>query len=372
MTTVAVTKCNSYSEAEVNNALCKVCDISGFPDVKGKKVLLKPNILSDAQPSDSITTNPMVVRQAIRYCRDKGASEIYVGDSPGMQNSGFKPVKSGIYAVCVEEGARWVDFTQKPVVKTLETVGTKVPVASIVDEADVIIGLCKMKNHQLMYVTGAVKNFFGVIPTINKSQCHLKFQSREAFARMLVNLHETVKPDFSIMDAVISMEGPGPANGTPRKTCLLLASENDYALDQAQAIIMGYDPTQLPLLSEASNQHLIPQEVEYPDLDPRDLIIKDFVRIPYRKKTQFFSKLILPFFGRWIEGKKQQKEQKPVFDKEKCIHCLKCVNICPGSALTFNKENKCIVPDYKKCIRCYCCHEMCPVAAIEIKGRNND
>ena len=372
MTTVAITTCNTYSEDEVRKALYSICDNAAFPDVRDKNVLLKPNILSDSQPSDSITTNPQVVRQAIRYCKEKGAAEIYVGDSPGMQGSGFKPVKSGIYAVCVEEGVNWVDFTQKPVIKNLENVGTKVPVAAIVDEVDVIIGLCKMKNHQLMYVTGSVKNYFGVIPTLSKSQCHLKFQSREAFARMLINLHETIKPDFSIMDAVVSMEGPGPANGTPRNTGLLLASENDYALDQAQAIIMGYDPMQLPLLSEADKQHLVPQEVKYPLLKPIDLVIPDFVRIPYRKKTQFFSKLIMPFFGRWLEKRKLQKEQKPVFDKEKCIHCLKCVNICPGSALTFDKENKCVVPDYKKCIRCYCCHEMCPVAAIEVKGRKND
>ena len=369
MTSVSITKCDSYSAEEVRNAVYKVCDTSLFPDVKGKIVLLKPNILSDSEPSDGITTNPQVLRQVIRYCKEKGASEIHVGDSPGMQGSNFKPVKSGIYAVCIEEGAIWTDFTKNPVVKTLEAVDTKLPIAAITDEADVIIGICKMKNHQLMYVTGAVKNFFGTVPNLNKSQCHLKFQSRESFAKMLVALHETVKPDFSIMDAVVGMEGPGPANGTPRKIGLILGSDNDFALDQAQAIIMGYDPGSIPVLAEAKKQHLIPEEIKYPVLEPQDLIIQDFVRIPYRNKTQFFSKLILPFFTRWLEKKKQKKEQKPEFDKEKCIHCLKCVNICPGHALTFDKENKCIVPDYSKCIRCYCCHEMCPVAAIEVKGR---
>lgn len=372
MTTVAITKCNSYSGEEVRKALHQVCDNAAFPDVSGKKVLLKPNILSDAEPSASITTNPEIVRQAIRYCREKGAAEIYVGDSPGMQSSGFRPVKCGINAVCEEENVIWVDFTKKPVVKTLESINTKLTIAAVTDEVDVIIGLCKMKTHQLMYATGAVKNFFGTVPNLNKSQQHLKFQSREEFAKLIVALHETVKPDFSIMDAVVSMEGSGPANGTPRKTGLLLASENDYALDLAQATIMGYESQQIPILAQAYKQHLVPQEIIYPVLNPYDLVISDFIRIPYRKKTQFFSKLILPFFAKLFKGNKQQLEQKPVFNKEKCIHCLKCVNICPGSALTFDKENKCVVPDYKKCIRCYCCHEMCPVAAIEVKGRNND
>lgn len=366
MTSVSIVNCNSYSEEDVKGAVYKVCDTALFPDVKGKKVLLKPNILSDAAPSESITTNPQVVKQVIRYCKEKGATEIYVGDSPGMQGPNFKPIKCGIYAVCEEEGAIWTDFTKDPVVKSLETVKTKIPVAAITDKVDVIIGISKMKNHQLMYVTGAVKNFFGTVPNLNKSQQHLKYQSRENFAKMIVNLHETIKPDFSIMDGVVAMEGPGPANGSPRKVGLILGSENDYALDQAQAIIMGYDADSIPILSEAKKQKLVPKEINYPILKAEELIIKDFVRIPYRKKTQFFSKLILPFFTRFMN---KNKSAKPEFDKEKCIHCLKCVNICPGHALTFDKEKKCIVPDYSKCIRCYCCHEMCPVAAIEVKGR---
>ena len=369
MTNVAITKCNSYSPEEIYKAVKQICGESNFPDIAGKKVLLKPNILSDSEPSNSITTNPEVVRQVIKLCKEKGATEIYVGDSPGMQNPGFKPVKCGIYGVCEEEGATWVDFTKNPVTKTLKNPDTKIPVAAITQEVDVIIGLCKMKTHQLMYTTGAVKNFFGTVPNLNKSQQHLKYQSREEFAKLIVALHETVKPAFSIMDAVVAMEGSGPANGTPRKVGLLIASDNDYAIDVVQATLMDYDPKRIPILAEAYNQNLVPQEVKYPILDPKDLVMADYDRIPYRKKTKFFAKLILPFITRFFGGNRQKKEQRPEFIKEKCIHCLRCVNICPGSALTFDKEQKCIVPDYNKCIRCYCCHEMCPVAAIEVKGK---
>ena len=366
---VSILKCQSYDSDAVKNSIRAICENADFPDVKGKTVLLKPNILSDADPSECITTNPEILRQTIRYCKEKGATQIYVGDSPGMQGSDFKPVKCGIWDICEQEGAIWTDFTKEPVQKNIPFANIKLPVANIVDKADVVIGLCKMKNHQLMYVTGAVKNFFGTVPGLNKSKCHMLFQSRENFAKLVAGIHETVKPDFSIMDAVIGMEGPGPANGKPRAVGLLLASNNDFALDCAQAIIMGYKIEDIPILAQGKALHLIPDEIVYTDLNAQDLIIKDFDRIPYRKKTKFFSKLIVPFFTRGHEKKMIKKEPVPQFNAEKCIHCLKCVNICPGHALSYSKEDKCIVPDYSNCIRCYCCHEMCPADAIVVNKR---
>ena len=367
--TVAISKCNSYAESDIRKSLLEVIDATRFPDVSGKKVLLKPNILSDAAPSDCITTNPQVIRQMIRICFEKGATEIHVGDSPGMQGNDFKPVKSEIWQICQDEGAIWEDFTANPVTKDIKNVNIKLPVAAVFDKVDVIIGLCKMKNHQLMYKTGAVKNFFGSVPSIHKSQCHLKFQSRENFAKLIVGLHETVKPDYSVMDAVIGMEGPGPANGSPRVIGLLIGSDNDFATDYTEALIMGYNPEDIPIVAEAKQQKLFSPQINYPLAKPEEVTVKDFVKIPYRKRTQFFKKLVLPFITRKHEQKKRHKEPVPCFSAEKCIHCLRCVNICPAKALTFDKEQKLIKADYTKCIRCYCCHEMCPADAIEVKRK---
>ncbi len=364
---VSIVKCPSYSPDVLEAAFMQVCKSAGFPDVKGKIVLLKPNVLSDSPVSAAITTNPELVRLAIRYCRENRAKEIWVGDSPGMQGQNFKPEKCGILDICNEEGAVWVDFTKDPDQVEISGTGNTLHMANVVAKADVIIGLCKMKTHQLMYVTGSVKNFFGTIPGLHKSQCHMHFPSCDSFAKLLVGIHETVKPDFSIMDGIVSMEGAGPANGTPRNTGLLLGSANDYALDRAQAVIMGYDPALIPVLKEAGNQNLMPSEILYPDLDASNCVIKDYVRIPYRKKTGFIRNLILPVMARTIGGFFKGKDHGPEFMKDRCIHCLKCVKICPAHAIFFSEEEQRIVADYSKCIRCYCCHEMCPADAIKVK-----
>ncbi len=369
MAYVGIDRCTSYSIDEIQSCINRICSISGMPDVQGRKVLVKPNILSDAKPEDCITTNPEVVRAVIRLLKEKGASEILVGDSPGLHNPGFMGRNCGIHAVCEEEGATWVNFLENPVNKRIYGTKAELPMASVVDQVDLVFSVCKFKTHSLMYATGAVKNLFGTIPNINKALCHAKYPSRYSFAKLIVGIHQTIRPAFCIMDAVIGMEGAGPANGSAKAVNLLLASDNCFAMDIAEAMIMGYDLDDIPILSEARKQHLIPEVIEYPCLDPKDLVIGDFQRVQVTKRTRFVRTLILPFLTRGAQKRRQRKEPAPHFDDQRCIRCSRCVNICPPKALEMKVEQdgtKHVICDYSKCIRCYCCHEMCPVDAIKI------
>ena len=374
---VAITKCQSYNFNDLYTAICQVATAGTMPSVTGKSILLKPNILSDAKPEDCITTNPEFVRAVIRLLKAQGASEIYVGDSPGLQSAAFEGKKCGIYDICNQEQVQWVDFTKDPVKKHINGTTRNLYMASIIDKVDMVFSLAKFKTHQLMYTTGAVKNLFGTIPGLHKSTCHIKCPNRESFAHLIVGIHETIKPSFAFMDAVIGMEGAGPANGDVRPVGLVMASSSCLAMDYAQGLIMGYDPKELPIIQEASRRHIMPTQIEYPLLKAEDLVIEDFVRIPICEKTHFVKSLILPFFTRGLQKKIQRKEPRPLFDDASCIRCARCVNICPAKALSMqemetsevSKYSKHVVADYSKCIRCYCCHEMCPANAISIEKR---
>lgn len=366
---LAITSCENYEPDSVRKAILQIVENSDFPDVKGRTVLLKPNILSDAEPSSNITTNPEVVRNIIRIVKERGAEKVLVGDSPGLHTSSFHAQKCGIYNVCIQEGAQWCNFAEKTHTVSIPNLNYKLNITDTVLEADVIIGISKMKNHQLMYLTGCVKNFFGTVPNLHKSACHLAFPDADDFASLIVNLHEIIKPAYSFMDAVLAMEGPGPANGNPKPVNLILGSDNDYATDTAQAFICGYDPKSVPILKYAGKSGLIPDTIVCTLLDYRKLLVTDFIRIPQRKKTKILSSLVLPFFLRKHIMKKQQKRPAPTFNREKCILCQKCVKICPAKALSAD-DNK-INIDTEKCIRCYCCDEMCSEKAISIKGNKN-
>ena len=79
----------------------------------GKKVLLKPNLLSGTAPEKAVTTHPALVRAVIRAVKRRGAQQITLADSPGGV---YTPAvlhgiyrASGLAQVCEEEGAALYD-----------------------------------------------------------------------------------------------------------------------------------------------------------------------------------------------------------------------------------------------------------------------
>ena len=354
MTRVAIAKCENYELKEVKKAIRILIRNSSFPDVEGKKVLLKPNILSDAIPEKAITTNPVVLQAVIQILKTRGVETIYVGDSCANQGKRFKPVACGIYAVCEAEGVEWVDFTLNPVKKRISIVNQNIYMANIIDEVDMVFSLSKFKTHQLMFTTGSVKNIFGLVPGMRKSQQHVLHPGRNSFARMICGLYKESKVAYTIMDAVVGMEGDGPGNGDPVRVNRLIGSADGLAADIAQAIMMGYDPMQIPIISCGLENEITAlrsvDDIIYPLYNARALIMKEYRRIGNRQLSDDPDKEYL-------------SRSTPVFNPEKCIRCRKCIEICPAKALSLNGE---VVIDTDICIRCYCCHEVCPADAISV------
>lgn len=349
----AITPCRTYSKDEVKKALGILIENTSFPDVSGKKVLVKPNILSDLPPETAVTTHPAVLEALLEAVKERGAREILCGDSSGMQVKALSAKASGLEAVIKRTGAVFTDLRSSYTELTAN--GYTIPISNHVLEADLVISAAKFKTHQLMLSTGAVKNLYGCVPGMMKAEMHMKAFNNEAFAQVLIGIYELVKPQWSLIDAVTGMEGPGPRNGRPREIGYLMASENGYALDRAEAVMMGYH--EVPLLKAAEQKHPGITSSDYPLLNPYDLVMKDFSRIP-EKKTSMLRVGIDNLFG-------LDSRPYPVFHKDRCKLCQRCVQVCPGKAL--RKEDGRIKLTKKKCIHCYCCHEMCPFDAITVK-----
>ncbi|MEI6876848.1 MAG: DUF362 domain-containing protein, partial [Spirochaetota bacterium] len=185
---VSIVRCSDYETAAVDAAVKKACDDAGFPDAAGKTVLFKPNILMGAEPEKAVSTHPAVLRAAIRYAKSRGASRVWVGESPGFQVGTAAFRKSGLLAVAEEEGAEWVDFSDAVQVDNPEgKVVKNFTIARAAMEADILVSLCKLKTHTLMYYTGAMKNLFGCVPGLQKPQFHMRFPERLRFGQMLLN-----------------------------------------------------------------------------------------------------------------------------------------------------------------------------------------
>lgn len=362
---VAIRRCLEYDPEEVLAHVEWLYAQADGPDPSGKRILVKPNILSDEYPIKAITTHPVVVEAVIKYLQSKGA-KVFVGDSPTFDNRKFTGEKSGISQVAESCGATWVRFNDPGISKKVGSASIKI--TNLVNKVDLIISVSKLKNHELMFFTGAIKNIFGFVQGFGKIRQHTRYPDRYKLAEFLVDLEEVVKPHFHIMDGIIALEGSGPGNGYPKKVNVLLASVNPLALDIIASRIVGYNPLEIPTNKIALQKGLLLKNVN--DIiikgpDPDTIVIRDFKRIVTGGEKgiifNFFKKRI-PFLRRF--------DKRPVFNNKLCIKCSKCIDICPVKILHFDdkRENKVLIND-SKCIRCYCCHEVCRERAIDIKRK---
>jgi uncharacterized protein (DUF362 family)/Pyruvate/2-oxoacid:ferredoxin oxidoreductase delta subunit len=362
---IAVRRCNDYDVHEVYNLISDIYKITNGPDVNGKRVLVKPNILTDDDPAKCISTHPVVVEAMIRFLQANGAT-VVVGDSPAVHTRKFIAEKSGIRKVCETTGASWIDFTVNPVEKTLRR--GKIKFAAIVDEVDLIISLPKFKNHELVYFTGAIKNSLGLVPGLNKAKQHAIHQDRNRFGEFLVDLNEAVTPDYFLMDGIMGMEGPGPGQGLPVAIGLLIGSTNPIAMDIVASRIAGYDPMVIPTTRTAlfrKNWLLSEDDIIYDGPEAGSIIREGFKKIP----ISTFNNIALKFVMKRVKFLRKL-ERRPVFIHDKCTGCHKCVKICPVNAIQpLASQKTFIVLTDRKCIRCFCCSEVCNDNAVEIRRK---
>lgn len=362
---IAVRKCSEYNLDEIVSLIREIYTTTMGPGVRGKRVLVKPNILSDHDPAKCISTHPVVVEAMIRFLQEEGAV-VVVGDSPAIHMSGFTPTKSGIADVCMRTGAEWINFTVNPVDKNLKK--GKIKVASIVDRVDLIISLPKFKNHELVYFTGAIKNTLGLVPAFSKTKQHALHHDRDRFSELLVQLNETVTPAYFLMDGIMGMEGPGPARGIPVKLNVLIGSTNPLALDIIASRIAGYNPLVIPTSRIALNRQnwlLSIDDIVYDGLELSGIVKHDFKKIP----LSGFGNITVKFIMNRVSFARKL-ERRPVFLPHNCTACHKCIKICPVQAIkpSASSRNHIMLTD-KKCIRCYCCSEVCSDKAVEIRRK---
>jgi uncharacterized protein (DUF362 family)/Pyruvate/2-oxoacid:ferredoxin oxidoreductase delta subunit len=362
---IAVRKCKEYDLQEILDIISEIYKVTDGPDVNGKKVLVKPNILTDDDPAKCISTHPVVVEAMIRFLQAGGAT-VFVGDSPAVHLQKFKGEKSGIYTVCEKTGASWVDFLENPDEVNLRK--GKVRIASIINQVDLIISLPKFKNHELVYFTGAIKNTLGLVPGFSKAKQHALHQDRSRFGEFLVDLNEAVTPHYFLMDGIMGMEGPGPGRGLPVEIGLLLGSTNPLIMDLTASRVAGYEPMLIPTSRTAFFRKTwlkSEDDIIYDGPELSTIIKNGFKKIP----VSTTNNIALKFVMKRVKFLKKL-ERRPVFIHENCTGCQKCVNICPVQAiLPLPSKKTHIVLTDNKCIRCFCCSEVCTDNAVVIRRK---
>lgn len=361
---VFIRNIETYSIKEISDFFSDTFKKIGF-DKKLKslnKILIKPNLLGAYLPERAVTTNPAVLRALLDVLKPYNLN-ILIGDSPGGSvASDLVYEKTGIKKIAEDYDVEVVNFKEGGIIQK-EINGIKFYITKYVDEVDGIIDVSKYKTHSLMYYTGSVKNLYGLIPGLKKSDYHKEFPDHNEFSKVLYNLYDTVKDKIliNIQDGIVGMEGEGPSAGDPRKFGMIFISQKSSALDYIASKMMGFSLDQLPYIKKA---------LEIDNIKSEDIVVEKkwenhvFENVKIRKVSTIIK--ILDYTPAVVKNVfRKLFDYYPDFN-DRCKKCMVCVKSCPVEAMKLEKGM--LHPEINRdvCIKCMCCHEFCPYDAIYV------
>lgn len=288
---VCLDQCHSYKHEALYPVLQKHLDILSLPsDCSGKKVLLKPNLLSASAPALACSCPQFVA--AVANCFLKRGATVVLGDSPAFGSAKQVLKKHGFMTALSGLDVSLLEFRTK-VVRKLDC-GLSVTVAGEALDCDYFVNLPRIKAHQQMGVTMAVKNVFGIILGARKAWLHMTHgETHHGFAELILDLCKMLPPTIAIADGITVMNRMGPVNGSPLSMDCVALSRNLVALDRAMLEVLGLDREKIPLAVEAEKLALpgaLLEEITFPGLEPNAFSQSGF-RIPQQLRPvrfQFF------------------------------------------------------------------------------------
>lgn len=361
---VCVKKCETYEKETVLKCISEIFEQNNvLEDIAGLTIAVKPNLVCKKTPEYAATTHPNVVWAVCKLLKEAGA-KVIIAESP----SGFYEVSllkslykiTGIEQAAFESGAELnydtsVTEVENPNGKYLKKLKILTPLA----KADRIINIAKLKTHSMMVYTGAVKNLFGSIAGLEKTQYHFQLSDYDDFADCIIDIFLANSPVFNIIDAITAMHKAGPTAGEPYELKTIIAGKDAFEVDVVATSMVNINCMRVPVLKRAVERGLVSEDAASGIVPVQDFVVK------------YNDSLSRLHFSDGILGKimAYSMRPRPIFNKKKCKACDECVKCCPAKVIQIETrgKNKFAKVNLEGCIRCYCCQEVCMFKAIDIK-----
>lgn len=244
MSTVAVCDARRGIEAAVRAAL----DAVGWDAMlqPGRSTLFKVNLTHDLLLPGAIVS-PAVVYAAYRKMAPRLGPVVLAETSQVVTDADKAFRTSGFARMCASTAMTWLNMTHHEWISaTIDGEAMQLPAITATHQ---VVNLCVMKTHFRSTISGALKNFWGFLPT-GRERFHAEL------SRKIAQVHALIPCRLHVMDAVVAMEGNGPKSGTPKEVGLVLASRDPVALDATAARLMGFDPGTIDHIQECARRGL--------------------------------------------------------------------------------------------------------------------
>jgi uncharacterized protein (DUF362 family) len=222
-------------------------------DVRGKSVLLKPNIV-EYIPGRPVNTDPQLIGAAAEAFLRLRAASVTLAEGPGHhRDTGLLVHETGLADQLQHRKISFVDLNRDELVKTKLQANYSglghLWLPRTILASDFIVSMPKVKTHHWTGVTLSMKNMFGVVPGSRygwpKNVLHWA-----GIHESILDICATVRPHFVIADGIIAMEGDGPLNGTPKALHTILLADDPVAADAELTRLLGLSPDRIRYIQE--------------------------------------------------------------------------------------------------------------------------
>lgn len=277
-TAVALTRCFSYEQPLLDEALARVLTEMELPALTQTNVLLKPNLIAAKNNLLSCTEGAFILAVA-RWFIERGA-KVSIGDSPAFGTGEMVLRAMGITDELARLAVPIRDFSQGRKVR-LPSGGTAVFAQEVLD-CDLLVNLPRVKAHAQTRITLAVKNYFGCLIGLRKPWWHMLYGgSQDKFFDRLGQIPLALpSPSLTLMDGIIAMHHTGPISGQPYPLSLVAASTNPVAMDTALHCILHLPAEISPVMAACCRAGLKGAELSqliFPLLRPEEIQASGFI-----------------------------------------------------------------------------------------------
>jgi uncharacterized protein (DUF362 family) len=242
---------------KIRQAVDRALDlIGGIQDIvkPGHLVLINPSwVAPPVEREAGCITIPEIPRAVADIVKDLGgrpviaeSSAVGVDTEKVIEGSGYRELREMGYEVVNLQKTPWTTLSAEngKVFKELQC-------WQLVEDADVVVSVPKLKTHDQTEMTCAIKNLKGLQTDNGKRKDH-----QEGLFEAVVDLMSVVKPQLAVVDATVCQEGLGPIFGRPVEMNLIVAGKDLVAVDSTCARLIGYEPGETLLTVNAAARGL--------------------------------------------------------------------------------------------------------------------
>jgi len=244
-------------EGDIGKALEEGIELLGGFGTLKSPFIIKPNICTGVDKTGFAVTNIQVVESLVDLVLEEDNNlsiKIVESDSESkfadeaFEKFGYTSLEQKLRIDGLDVST--VNLSRLPTVPVkLDGLYFKDPeLPNVITGPKYFVSMAVAKTHYLAFITGTLKNLFGLLPRKDQSFYHAYIND------VIVDLNRLVRPDLCIVDARVGLEGwEGPQT---RRLDTFIIGRKPVSVDATMARIMGFNPEKIRHLVKAEKYGL--------------------------------------------------------------------------------------------------------------------